>query len=124
MRTGGVNLQMCQKAYSGIASGRHGLGKPGLWLAAGTKKEREPGKPALLLYILHGIRHVIRVVGDARCRVGHGIASSNQFKHLHIIVLITESNAFFRTDPEQFQKVSESSPLVCARSNEIDPDIS
>ena len=33
------NHRKCQKAHSGIVSGRQGLGKPGLWLVAIAKKE-------------------------------------------------------------------------------------
>ena len=59
---------MCQKAYSGIASGRQGLGKSGLWPAAGTKKEREPGKPALLLFARYARQAAAMLAWAGICR--------------------------------------------------------
>ena len=65
-------------------------------------------------HILHGICHIVSIVRDTRSSIRHGITLSNQFQHFDIIVLVTESNAFFRTDVKQFQQVSESGSLVSA----------
>ena len=131
---------MCQKAYSGIASGRQGLGKSGLWPAASTKKEREPGKPALLLFAcqralspaqpedlpVHPPRNPSRNPRGRRCPVPrwtwHSFFQPAQASPHHCTD--HRKQCILPDGSEQFQKVSESSPLVCARSNEIDPDIS
>ena len=63
------------------------------------------------------------MVRDTGSTVGHCIACTDILKHLNIVVLVTESNTFFRFDMKYIQKLRKSSAFVCARSNKINPDI-
>ena len=47
-------------------------------------------------YVFHRICHVGRIVRDSGSCIGHGIAGAGKLEHLDVIILISESNTFFR----------------------------